>query len=155
MGSIDVFLDSDVLLNWLCREVDPNSQFELWKAPYEIIKGIEEDRIKGRTSLVNLMEIRFVLRRKKKWAEEEITDTFARIQGMSELTVIVPQGKDMISAFNLQAQMKLDPFDALYLGMSEECAHIVTRDRDFMDIANSVKRGFALSPEDFLEKVMK
>ena len=46
MANIKVFLDTDVIINWLSKEIDPKTGSELWKAPYEIT---------------------FVLRRKKKW----------------------------------------------------------------------------------------
>lgn len=68
----NTFFSSDVLLNWLCKEEDSNTGDKLWKAPYKILKIVESGNLFGFTSLINLMEIVFVLRRKKKWSEDEI-----------------------------------------------------------------------------------
>jgi hypothetical protein len=57
MESIRVFLDTDVLINWLAKETDPNTGKKLWEQPYRILKMIEKGRISGTTSLINLMEI--------------------------------------------------------------------------------------------------
>lgn len=72
MAKSNVFLDTDVILNWLTKEVDQNTGFKLWKCPYEIMKIVENEEIKAYTSITNLFEIRFVLRRKKKCPEVKI-----------------------------------------------------------------------------------
>jgi predicted nucleic acid-binding protein len=63
MEKSNIFLDTDVILNWLIKEVDQNTGFKLWKCPYEIMKLIEKNDIKAYTSITNIFEIRFVLRR--------------------------------------------------------------------------------------------
>jgi len=65
MEKSNIFLDTDVILNWLIKEVDQNTGFKLWKCPYEIMKLIEKNDIKAYTSITNIFEITFVLRRKK------------------------------------------------------------------------------------------
>lgn len=80
MVSISVFLDTDVLINWLAKEVDPKTGKELWKAPHKILKKIEAGELTGSTSIINLMEITFVLRRKKRWRDEKIISTIGRVQ---------------------------------------------------------------------------
>jgi hypothetical protein len=45
MEKSNVFLDTDVILNWLTKEVDLNTGFKLWKCPYEIMKLIENKEI--------------------------------------------------------------------------------------------------------------
>ena len=41
MENIRVFLDTGVLINWLAREVDPNTGRKLWENPYRILKMVE------------------------------------------------------------------------------------------------------------------
>ena len=69
MESFRIFLDTDVLINWLAKEIDPNTGFDLWRCPYAIIELIERREIVGHTSLTNIFEVRFVLRRKKRYSE--------------------------------------------------------------------------------------
>jgi len=38
MESFRIFLDTDVIINWLAKETDPNTGFDLWRCPYEIIE---------------------------------------------------------------------------------------------------------------------
>jgi predicted nucleic-acid-binding protein len=75
MANISVFLDTDVLTNWLAKEIDSKTGEELWRAPHKILKKVEARELNGFTSIINLMEIIFVLRRKKKWKDEEIIST--------------------------------------------------------------------------------
>jgi len=67
MESIKTFLDTDVILNWLCKEATKEGE-TLSEAPYEILKKAEKEEIVLYTTLINIMEIRFVLRRKKRWS---------------------------------------------------------------------------------------
>jgi predicted nucleic acid-binding protein len=79
MENIKAFLDTDIFLNCLCKEVASNGK-GLWEAPYKILKRAEQGKIILYTTLINLMEIRFVLRRKKKWAESEIEEVMKEIR---------------------------------------------------------------------------
>mgnify|MGYP000722277657 CR=1 FL=1 len=155
MESIRIFLDTDVLINWLAREVDPNTGKKLWEHPYRILKMIESGKISGTTSLINLMEIIFVLRRKKKWKDEEIISKVGMIQEMQNFAVLIPTEADIISAYNLQTVFKLDPFDSIYHAASRNRVdYIITRDSEFIEIVNSAEnRRFAMTPEEFLELV--
>ena len=57
-----ILLDTDVVVNWLAQETETVSGRELWKAPYEIVKHVENKSVSGLISLTTLMEIRFLLR---------------------------------------------------------------------------------------------
>jgi len=48
------------------------------------------------------MEIVFMLRRKKQWKEEDISNAISKVQSIPNLTVLVPADTDIISAYNLQ-----------------------------------------------------
>lgn len=156
MESIKGFLDTDVLLNWLCKEVTADGK-NLWEAPYKILKIAEEGNILLYTTLINLMEIRFVLRRKKKWAESEIEGVIKEIGEVNNIEIIIPDGGDLVAGFNLQSLYMLDPFDAVYLGVASKISSfIISRDRDFINIANRIKEErLAFDPEAFLESIEK
>lgn len=52
MASTRVFFDTDALINWLSKEVDPKTKDNLWKAPCEILKKVEAGKLSGFTTLV-------------------------------------------------------------------------------------------------------
>ena len=157
MANISVFLDTDVLINWLAKEVDPNTGEELWRAPLRILKEIEVGELSGFTSIINLMEIIFVLRRKKRWKDEKIISTIGRIREIPNFGVLIPTEADMISAYSIQTVFALDPFNSIYYSMSRKrIDYIISRDSDFISIVNSTeKKLVAFTPEKFLKDVMK
>ena len=155
MESTKVLLDTDILINWLVEEVDSKTNFKLWEAPYKILKKVETGELLGFITLINLMEIVFVLRRKKKWSERKIFDVIRKIQDTDNLTVLVPDESDMISAYNLQVVFPLDPFNAIYFGIFKRtCDYLISRDGEFTEIINKAEnKVVALNPEEFLEKI--
>ena len=157
MANISVFLDTDVLINWLAKEVDPNTGEELWRAPLKILKEIEAGKISGFTSIINLMEIIFVLRRKKRWKDEEIISTIGRIREIPNFSVLIPTEADMISAYSIQTVFSLDPFNSIYYSISKRrIDYIVSRDSDFISIVNEAeKKTVAFTPEMFLKDMLK
>jgi len=157
MANISVFLDTDVLINWLAKEVDPNTGEELWRAPLKILKEIEAGKISGFTSIINLMEIIFVLRRKKRWKDEEIISTIGRVREIPNFSVLIPTEADMISAYSIQTVFSLDPFNSIYYSISKRrIDYIVSRDSDFISIVNEAeKKTVALTPEMFLKDMLK
>jgi len=152
MENIKAFLDTDILLNFLCKEIASNGK-GLWEAPYKILKRAEQGKIILYTALINLMEIRFVLRRKKKWAESEIEEVMKEIREINNVEIIIPDEGDLIAGFNLQSLYMLDPFDAIYLGVASKISSfLISRDRDFISIANVIKgERVAFDPEAFLD----
>ena len=154
MESIKIFLDTDVLLNWLCKEVDSRRGLKLWEAPYAILKKVESGELSASTSIINLMEIVFVLRRKKRWSEDEISEAIMGIQEIRNFEIIIPDGFDITSGFNLQSVYMLDPFDAVYFAVVRRTGSLlISRDRRFIEIVNEAEgREIAFSPEDFLDR---
>ncbi len=118
---------------------------------------IEKGKISGATSLINLMEITFVLRRKKKWKDEDIVPKVGMIQEMPNFAVLIPTEADIIAAYNLQTLFRLDPFDSMYFAITRnKVDHIITRDAEFIEIVNSAEnRNFAMTPEQFVEFLEK
>jgi predicted nucleic acid-binding protein len=154
MANTKVFLDTDVIISWLSKEVDPKTKFDLWKAPYGILKKIESGELTGLATIINLMEIIFVLRRKKKWGEEKICNAIGRFQDMNNLTISVPGESDIISAYNLQNVFSLDPFNSIYFAIFRKTAdYLVSRDKLFIDLVNKAEgKPVAFTPESFPEK---
>ena len=56
MARFRIFRDTDVLINWLAKEIDQKTGFDFWWSPYEIIELIERGEIKGHTPLTNIFE---------------------------------------------------------------------------------------------------
>jgi len=155
MANIKVFLDTDVIINWLSKEIDPKTGSELWKAPYEILKKIESGKLLGFTTIINIMEIIFVLRRKKKWKEEKISNAISKFQNINNLTISVPDESDVIAGYNLQTVFPLDPFDSIYFAICRKATdYLISRDRAFINLINKAEnKPVAFTPESFLEKV--
>jgi len=149
MESFRIFLDTDILINWLAKEIDPNTGFNLWRCPYEIIELIERGEIEGHTSLTNIFEIRFVLRRKKKYGEKKIVECIKSLFGAIEIDV--PDSGDMLEANRLQSEQPLDPFDSIGLSIIlVNSAILVSRDDEFIELAKKLNVE-AYTPEEFLE----
>ena len=147
MGKFNLLLDTDVVINWLAKEV--SVEIELWKASYEIIREVEQGKIRGFLSLFSLLEVRFVLRRKKKFSNEKIEKLINDISEIFEITI--PDEIVLLRANRLQMENKMDPFDAILLSLAIllKPIRLITRDKEFRSIANLYVD--ALTPEDFLK----
>lgn len=148
MDTPKVLLDTDVVINWLVREVETVSAKELWKAPHEIVRRAEAGKLRALISLTTLLEIRFLLRRKKSFSTRQVEDDLNAIT--SVIDVIIPDEISLLKANTLQADHPLDPFDAIHLSLCVglEPVTLISRDDDFMKIAR--KLGTALTPEEFV-----
>lgn len=143
-----VLLDTDVVINWLIEETETISGKQLWKAPLEIVKLIEDKKISGFISLTTLLEIRYLLRRKKSYNEQQIEDDISKITGIFD--VIIPDEITLLKANSFQSNHPLDPFDAIHLSIAVGLnpVALISRDRDFINIAENFIT--ALNPEDYI-----
>ena len=143
-----LFFDTDVVINWLIKETETTSGKELWKAPYEIIKLVENKGVLGMISLTTLMEIRYLLRRKKSYTNHQVEDDISKVTALFE--VIIPDEINLLKANSLQAEHTLDPFDAIHLSIliGLKPVTLLSRDKEFIKI--SKKFVTALSPDEFL-----
>ncbi len=148
MDTPKVLLDTDVVINWLVQEVETVSAKELWKAPHEIVRRAEAGELRALISLTTLLEIRFLLRRKKSFSSRQVEDDLNSIT--SVIDVIIPDELSLLKANTLQADHPLDPFDAIHLSLCVglEPVTLISRDDDFIKIAK--KLGTALTPEEFV-----
>lgn len=121
--------DTDVLINWLVKEGD------LWKAPMDLIALHEKRKIDIFVSLLSFLELRFVLRRKKKIEDDAIDD--AIIDMSSTFNISVPSSVVLLKANDLQSSHHFDPFDAILLALADtiNVNVLVTRDKEFREIA--------------------
>lgn len=149
MESQKIFFDTDVVVNWLVKETESASGRELWKAPFKIIKLIEGKALTGMISLTTLMEIRYLLRRKKSFTNQQVEDDISKITSLFE--VVIPDEINLLKANTLQAEHHLDPFDAIHLSIviSLKPVTLLSRDKEFIRI--SKKFITALSPEEYLK----
>jgi predicted nucleic acid-binding protein len=146
-----ILVDTDVLINWLIQETESVSEKELWKAPYEIIRLVEDDTISGIISLTTLMEIRYLLRRKKSYTSHQIEDDISNL--ISIFDIIIPDEINLLKANTLQIEHPLDPFDAIQLSICIGLKPItlISRDKDFIKISKQFIT--ALTPEEFLNSI--
>jgi len=148
MEKLKVLIDSDVLLNWLIKEHESGTDKNLWEAPYRIISLAQNNNIVCYVSLISLLELQFVLRRKKKRAEEDIELDLDLI--ISELEVLIPDEVTLVQAYTLQKKYYLDPFDSILL--SQLIGYdiiLISRDKALINIALRANI-LACSPESFL-----
>jgi predicted nucleic acid-binding protein len=146
-----VLLDTDVVVNWLVKEVESASGRELWKAPYDIMRRAENNSITALISLTMLFEIRFLLRRKKAFAFRQIEDDLTSITSIVD--VVIPDEISLLKANTLQSEHPLDPFDAIHLSLclGLKPTTLISRDDDFIKIARKI--GSAATPEEFVNSL--
>ena len=147
-----LLLDSDVLVNWLSLEEDIVTHTKLWDGPHKIITLIEEGRVNGYSTLINIMEIRFVLRRKKKFSENKIQMALAKLAKLINITI--PDEINLLKADELQIENpSLSPIDSVLLSVAMAMRDIIliSRDQELLKIASKVIP--ASTPEEFLAKI--
>jgi len=146
-----ILLDTDVVINWLIQETETVSERELWKAPYEIIRLVENKTLSGIISLTTLMEIRYFLRRKRSYSVQQVENDILLITTIFD--VIIPDEINLLKANTLQAEYPLDPFDSIHLSICIGLKPItlISRDKDFIKISKQFIN--ALTPEEFLKSI--
>ena len=146
-----ILLDTDVVINWLIKEVETATGKPLWEAPYTIIKLVESKAVTGMISLTTLMEIRYLLRRKKSYSSQQIENDISKLTSTFE--VIIPDEISLLKANALQSEHNLDPFDAIQLSVAIGLIPVtpISRDNEFIQISKHFIT--SLSPEEFLETV--
>ena len=131
MPTPTVWVDTDVLVNWLAKEEEPGGR-ELWRAPYALACAAEDGSCRAIASLTAILEMRFLLRRKKGWTESFVQSVLGRVAQI--FSIEVPDEADLLRANHLQTGHPLDPFDAILLScaLSTEGAVLLTRDKKFL-----------------------
>jgi predicted nucleic acid-binding protein len=146
-----LLFDTDVIVNFLVKEHDPHSGAALWQAPAQLFDMIADGVVEGRISIFNLMELRYMLRRKKKISGIENEKLIFQIS--NSFNLVVQDEESIINAFNLQRGHGMDPFDSLllssYISMEPETI-VISRDKAFLAAANNYRQAY--TPEEYLNK---
>ncbi|MBP1987444.1 type II toxin-antitoxin system VapC family toxin [Halolamina salifodinae] len=84
------------------------------------------------TSILNLMEIRSVLTKKKRVEQEQVEELLADIYG--RVDIYAPEISDQISAYGLQQDTLLYTLDCILLALAEDVdATLVTFDGELLE----------------------
>ncbi|WP_436910411.1 type II toxin-antitoxin system VapC family toxin [Halosimplex marinum] len=97
------------------------------------------------TSILNLMEIRSVLTKKKRTEQEAVEDVLEDIY--EEVDIYAPEISDQITAYSMQRESLLYTVDCVLLALAEDIdATLVTFDGELLDSG-------AVSPGELLDQV--
>ncbi|HEX7064835.1 MAG TPA: PIN domain-containing protein [Bacillales bacterium] len=147
-----LMIDSDVLINWLAKERERNSNRKLWVAPTAILELGEMKQIENHLSLLSIFEIRFVLRRKKGKDFGEIEQDLNQLGHF--LHIDVPTESVLQQANQLQGEWPIDPFDSILLAQTIFLdAILISRDNRFLKLAAQYVSSY--SPEGYVEDCLR
>jgi len=127
---MSVFLDTNVLVAAVTADTERSD------AAVDLLNSADDPYV----SVLNLMELRSVLAKKKQFERERIEQIEPRIS--SRAAVTVPDASDVMAANQLQSETLLYPMDALVLAAADAVdATLVTFDRELVEFG-------AKTPED-------
>lgn len=146
-----LMIDSDVIVNWLVQEEEKHTQRKLWIAPTTILELGEMGKQINGLSFLSILEIRFVLRRKKLLNPTHIERDLIKICDI--LHVYSPTSDELNDANQLQSEQLLDPFDSILLAQAISIsAPLISRDRGFLQIARHYTSCY--TPEEYLAQYL-
>lgn len=124
---MNVLLDTNILVAAVTHDTERSD------AAISLLNEVDDTYV----SVLNLMELRSVLSKKKQFDRERIEQRIT-----ARTTVTVPDASDMMAANQLQTETYLYPMDALVLVAAEAVdATLVTFDAELLDHG-------AVSPEN-------
>lgn len=119
-----IFLDSNIFLNLLLKD-------EFFEGSKKLFEKIENNEIKAMTSLINLMEVLAVLRKKSSKSDKEIIKDVEQLGEMKNLFIIVPNEFHIADAFEIQKQIKTLPTDSILISIARDFSEaFITRDKE-------------------------
>ncbi|MFB6129062.1 MAG: type II toxin-antitoxin system VapC family toxin [Halorhabdus sp.] len=101
------FVDTNVLVAAVTTDTDRSDE------AIELLNELED----GHTSILNVMELRSVLTKKKRFDQERVDDIETKIA--RKMTVTFPDASDIVAANQLQSETLLYPMDALIIAVAE------------------------------------
>jgi len=117
-----LFLDTNVLVAAVTHDTDRSED------AVELLNEADEAYV----SVLNLMELRSVLTKKKQFERDRIEQIENRIT--TRATITVPDASDMVAANQLQSETLLYPMDALVLAAANAVdATLVSFDSELVD----------------------
>jgi predicted nucleic acid-binding protein len=118
-----LYLDSNIILNVLLDETG------LAGASLSLLQKVESGEYCATLSILAVMEIHRVLQKQGK-PEEEITDAIRKIPSMG-IEIMIPEGGEMISAYEYVKLLRVDPADSIHLSCALASSSVfVTRDKE-------------------------
>ena len=146
-----LFFDTDVIVSWLVEEVDPTTGRPLWKAPRALVEQIEVGTAVGRTSLFTLLELRYLLRRRKALPTSKVEELITTLEQL--FRIIIPDEVTLLRANALQADHGLGPIDAVQLATAifEAPCTFTSRDAALLRVARLFIP--AVTPEELLRSI--
>lgn len=95
------------------------------------------------TSIMNLMELRSVMTKKKRVEQDAVEETLADIY--SQVDIYAPEISDQIAAYSLQQETLLYTLDCLIHSLADDIdATLTTFDKELLEMG-------AVSPEELIE----
>ncbi|MFZ2456555.1 MAG: PIN domain-containing protein [Candidatus Altiarchaeia archaeon] len=102
-----LYLDSNILLNVLLEDAG------LAGASLSLLQKVESGKYSATMSIFAVMEIHRILQKQGK-TEEEITDAVRKIPSLG-IEIMIPEGSEMISAYEYVKTLRVDPADSIHL----------------------------------------
>jgi predicted nucleic acid-binding protein len=128
-----VFVDSNIFLNFLLKED------HFYEGSKRILSKIENGDIEGVTTLINIMEVLAVLRKRTRIKDSEVVRDVESIGEIQNLEVIIPNEFHITQAFEIQKKTKLMPVDALLVATAQDVSDVfITRDVELKARASSI-----------------
>ncbi|MEK7822644.1 MAG: type II toxin-antitoxin system VapC family toxin [Nitrospirota bacterium] len=120
-----VFIDSNIFLNFLLKE-EPS-----YKGSKQLLIKIERGELEGVTTLINIMEVLAILRKKSHMKDSELIRDVEKIGKIQNLEIIIPSEIHIAQAFEIQKKSKLLPTDSILVSIAKDFADVfVSRDKE-------------------------
>jgi len=119
------FLDSNIFLNFLLKEEG------FYEGAKHLLIQIEKGDMEGITTIINIMEILAVLRKRAKTRDSEIIKDVEKIGEIQNLEIIIPNEIHIAQAFEIQKKTKLMPIDAILISTARDFSEVfISRDNE-------------------------
>ena len=127
-----IFIDSNIFLNFLLKEEDS------YEGSKHLLTKIEKGDMEGVTTLINIMEILAVLRKRSRAKDSQIIKDIETIGEIQNLEIIIPNEIHIAQAFEIQKKTKLLPTDAILISTAKDFSDtFVSRDAELKQKASS------------------
>ena len=121
----NIFIDSNIFLNFLLKEEG------FFEGSEKLLESVEQGKIVGITTLINLMEVMSILRKYSGGDSALIVKDIEKLGEMENLSVIIPNEIHIAEAYNIQKHVKTMPVDSILVAVAGDFAEIfVTRDKE-------------------------
>lgn len=128
-----VFIDSNIFLNFLLKEEG------CYEGSKRILIMIEKGELEGITTIINIMEVLAVLRKRSNKKDSEIVSDVEKIGEVENLEIIIPNEMQIAHAFEIQKKTGLFPVDSILISSARDFADVfVTRDAELRKKASDI-----------------